>query len=65
MLEHSKSKGIKKKIYFCITDYSKHFVYITTNWTILKEIGISDHFACLLRNLYVGQETAVRLDMEQ
>ena len=35
-------------------------VWITANWKILKEIGISDHFTCLLRNLYAGQETTVR-----
>ena len=27
-------------------------VWITTEWEILKEIGISDHLTCLLRNLY-------------
>ena len=26
----------------------------------LKEMGISDHLTCLLRNLYAGQEAAVR-----
>ena len=35
-------------------------VWITTNWKILKEMGISDHLICLLRNLYAGQEAAVR-----
>ena len=25
-------------------------------WKILKEIGISDHLTCLLRNLYASQE---------
>ena len=35
-------------------------VWITTNWKILKEIGISDHLTCLLRNLYAGQEATVR-----
>ena len=29
-------------------------------WKILKEMGIPDHLACLLRNLYAGQETTVR-----
>ena len=29
-------------------------------WKILKEIGITDHPTCLLRNLYVGQEATVR-----
>ena len=33
---------------------------ITTNWKILKEMGISDHLICLLRNLYAGQEAQVR-----
>ena len=29
-------------------------------WKILQEMGIPDHLICLLRNLYVGQEAAVR-----
>ena len=29
-------------------------------WKILQEIGIPDHFTCLLRNLYAGQEETVR-----
>ena len=29
-------------------------------WKILKDIGISDHLTCLLRNLYAGQEATVR-----
>ena len=29
-------------------------------WTILKEMGISDHLTCLLRNLNAGQEATVR-----
>ena len=28
-------------------------------------MGIPDHFPCLLRNLYAGQEATVRMDMEQ
>ena len=35
-------------------------VWITTNWKILKEMGILDHLTCLLRNLYEGQEAIVR-----
>ena len=34
-------------------------MWITTLWKILKEIGIPDHFTCLLRNLYAGQEATV------
>ena len=35
-------------------------VWITMNWKILKEMGIPVHLTCLLRNLYAGQEAAVR-----
>ena len=35
-------------------------VWITINWTILKEMGIPDHLTCLVRNLYAGQEATVR-----
>ena len=35
-------------------------VWLTTNWKILKEMGIPDHLTCLLRNLYAGQEVTVR-----
>ena len=35
-------------------------VWITTNWKILKEMGIPDHLFCLLRNVYAGQEAAVK-----
>ena len=34
-------------------------LWITTNWKILKEIGIPDHLTCLLRNLYAGEEATV------
>ena len=35
-------------------------VWITTNWKILKEMGIADHLTCLLRKLYADQEATVR-----
>ena len=35
-------------------------VWITTNWKILKEMGMPDHLTCLQRNLYAGQEATVR-----
>ena len=31
-----------------------------TNWKILKEMEIPDHFTCLLRNMYAGQEAIFR-----
>ena len=47
---------------FCFIDYPKSFDYVDHNklWKILKETGIPDHFTCLLRNLYAGQEATVR-----
>ena len=37
-------------------------VWITTNCGKLTEIGIPDHRACLLRNLYADQEAIVRTE---
>ena len=58
----AKSREFQKNIYFCFTDYAKAFDGVDHNklWKILKEMGISDHLACLLRNLYGGQEATVR-----
>ena len=33
-------------------------VWITTNWKILKEMGIPDYLTCHLRNLYAGKEAS-------
>ena len=35
-------------------------VWVTTNWKILKQMGIPDYLICLLGNLYAGQEATVR-----
>ena len=50
----------------CFIDYTKVFDSVDNNklWKILKEMGIPDHFICLLRNLYAGQETTVRTRQE-
>ena len=60
--QESSKKKKKKKIYFCFIDYAKAFDCVDHNklWKILKEMGISDHLTCLLRNLYSGQEATVR-----
>ena len=44
-------------------DYAKAFDCVGHNklWKILKEIGIPDHFICLLKNPYAGQEAIVRI----
>ena len=60
-----KAREFQKTTYFCFIDYAKALtVWITTNWKILKEIGIPDHLTCFLRNLYAGQEAAVRTGHE-
>ena len=53
-----KAREIKKKIYFCFTDYVKAFDCMDHNklLKILKEMGVPDYLTCLLRNLYAGQE---------
>ena len=57
-----KAREFQKNIYFCFIDYAKAFDCVDHNklWTILKEMGIPDHLALLLRNLYAGQEATVR-----
>ena len=57
-----KQGNSEKNIYFCFTDYAKAFDCMDHNklWKILKEMGISDHLTCLLRNLSAGQEVTVR-----
>ena len=35
-------------------------VWSTTNWKILKEMGIPDHLKYLFRNLYAIQEATVK-----
>ena len=57
-----KAREFQKNIYFCFIDYAKAFDCVDHNklWKILQEMGIPDHLTCLLRNLYAGQEAAVR-----
>ena len=56
-----KAREFQKNIYFCFIEYIKAFDCVDHNlWKIVKEMGIPDHFTCLLRNLYVSQETTVR-----
>ena len=57
-----KAREFQEDIYFCFIDYAKAFDSVDHNklWKILKEMEIPDHFACLLRNLYAGQEATVR-----
>ena len=57
-----KAREFQKNIYLCFIDYIKAFDCVDHNklWKILKEMRISGHLTCLLRNLYAGQEATVR-----
>ena len=57
-----KAREFQKNIYFCFIDYANAFDCVDHNklWNILKEMGISDHLTCLLRNLYANQKATVR-----
>jgi len=35
-------------------------VYHNKPWKILKEMGLPEHFTCLLRKLYTGQEATYK-----
>ena len=61
-----RTREFQKNIYFCFIDYTKALDCVDHNklWEILKEIGVPEHFTCLLRNLYADQK-AIELDMER
>ena len=46
------AREFQKNVYFCsLTTLKPLTVWITTNWKVLKEMGIPDHLTCFLRNL--------------
>ena len=58
-----KAKEFWKNNYYCFIDYAKTFDCVGHNKLgilQLLEMGIPDHFTCLLRNLYASQEATVR-----
>ena len=59
-----KAREFQKNIYFCFIDYAFDCVDHKKLWKILKEMGIPDHLACLLRNVYAGQEATFRTGHE-
>ena len=40
-------------------------VWITTNWKVIKEIGIPEHLTCLLRICMQVRQQQLELDREQ
>ena len=57
-----KKQEFQINIYFCFIDYAKAFDCVDHNklWKIFQDMGISEHFTSLLRNLYAGQEATIR-----
>ena len=52
-----KAREFQKNV--CFIDFAKGFDCVDHNtlWKILKEMGVPNHFTCLLRKLYACQET--------
>ena len=60
-LDHGKSKGVPEKHLFLLHWlWYRLTVWITTKCGKLLEMGVPDHFICLPRNLYAGQEATVK-----
>ena len=61
-----KPREFQKNMYFCFIDNTKAFDCVDHKklWKILKVIGMPDHLTFFLRNLYTGQEAAVRTGHE-
>ena len=55
-----KEREFKKKTSTSLTMLKPLTVWITTNCEKFLEMGLPDHLTCLMRNLYVSQEAAVR-----
>ena len=57
-----KAREFHKNIYFCFIHYAKasDCVYHNKLWKFVKEMGMTDHLTCLLRNLYADQEITDR-----
>ena len=57
-----KEREFQKDIHFCFIDYATVFDCVDHSklWKILKDMGVTDDFTCLLRNLHVGQEATVK-----
>ena len=59
-LDYRESKVISEK-YLSFIDCAKIFECVDHEklWKALREVELSDHLNCLLRNLYAGQEATV------
>ena len=55
------AREFQKNVCFSFIDYTKAFDCVVHNkpWKILKDMRVSDHLTCLLKNLYSGQVATV------
>ena len=61
LLAHRKSKRVPEEHLLLLNWlYQRLCVDHNKMWKILEEMGIPNHFTCLLRNLYADEEAAVR-----
>ena len=68
LLDHRKSQRVPERHLLLLSAFinfinkANVFDCVDHNklWKILQEMGIPDHFTCLLRNLFTGQEATVR-----
>ena len=61
-----KAGEFQKNIYFCFIDYAKAFdCRITTNWKILKEIGIQTTLPASCETCIQVKKLQLELDMDQ
>ena len=58
-----KAREFQKNIYFCFIYHCKASDSVGHNklWKTVKEMEISNHLTCLLRNLYASQEASVSI----
>ena len=60
-----KASEFRKNIYFCFIDYAKAFVWITTNWKILKRWEYQTTWPGSWETCIQVKKQQLELDMEQ
>ena len=60
-----KARKFQKNIYFCIIDYAKAFVWVTTNWKILQEMEYQTTWPASWEICTQVKEQQLELDMKQ
>ena len=56
-----RKQGSSRKASASLTMLNSLTVWNTTNWKILKEMGLPNNLICFLKNLYAGQKKPVRI----